>query len=180
MTNNDVLFLAQVLGEVDAPDMEPDFNYAVSHNIREAEKVSEIIRDAVKPGEEFKEFEKEMQDLRLKYTNKDPEGNPIIIKREANGRVTSTYDIPGLNHTQSPFNLEVEKCKERFKAVIDKQEKKLEFLKEKNTKADIIMVDKSDWPKSGLSRIAADAVFLMTNPPSKNGKPSTKKETDNK
>lgn len=179
MTNDDVLFLAQALGAVDAPDMEPDFNYAVAHNLREAEKISETIRDAVKPGDDFKKFEDEMQELRLKYTRNDSEGNPIMNERDAGGgRTTSTYDIPGLNNPNSPFNLAVKKCKEEFKTEIDKQEKKLEFLKNNNTKADIMMIDKEDWP-TGLSRVAADGIFLMTNPPAKKKeKPAKKKETE--
>ena len=180
MTNDDVLFLAQALGAVDAPEMEPDFNYAVSHNLRQAETVAETIRDAVKPGEKFDEYKKEMQNLRLEFTRKDDDDNPITFKDE-NIRGQVTYDIPGLSNPGSPFNLAVEECKEKFKAEIKEQEKRLEFLKSKNTKVDIMMIDVDDIPK-GLSRVAMDGVFLMTNPPVKKAKkPATKKkETEKK
>jgi len=166
MTNDDVLFLAQTLGQVNVPNMEPEFNYAVASNLREAEKVAKIIQDAIKPGEDFKNFEKGMQKLREKHARKDDKGKPISTKYEVAGLPKVTYDIPNINDPNGAFNKAVTKIRDEFKETIENQEGRLSFLEKENEEIKLIMVDVSDIPK-GLSRRAMDGVYLMTNKPEK-------------
>lgn len=161
MKNNDILFLAQSLPLVDAEMMDADFNYAISYNIREAQKIADNIHKALEPSTEFKEYESKMQELREKYARKDENNEPIASKMTtASGQILKTYDIPGIDDPKSKFSVSRDALKEQYKEVLLKREKQFEFLKQENKEANFIMIEKKLVPK-GLSRAAMDAVFLL-------------------
>lgn len=167
MTNEEVLFVANNLTAVDAPDMEPGFNYSVSGNLTEAERVAKKIRDAIKPSDEMKEYEKKMQELREKHSDKDEKGNPkftIIIL--PNGQSSKQYTIPAAESPNSPFGKDIKKLKDEYQKHIDKYEKNSEFLQEENKDFKPEWIELEDVPK-GLPRAAMDALYYVIKKPTK-------------
>jgi len=167
MTNEEVLFVANNLTAVDAPDMEPEFNYAVSGNLTEAERIAKKIRDALKPSDEVKAFEKKMQALREKHALKDEKGDSkFTMIPTPSGQPTKQYTIPGSESDTSPFSKAVAKLKEEYKKDTDKHEKKMEFLEEENKDFKPEWIDLADVP-TGLPRRAMDALFFVIKKPEK-------------
>ena len=167
MTNEEVLFVANNLTAVNAPDMEPDFNYKVSANLSEAEKVAKNIREAVKPGEKLEEYEKEIQALREKYAMKDDKGNPNVRTITLpGGQVRKEYDIPGGDSKTSEFGKALDKLKKKYQEDLDKQEEKMKFLEKENKEFKPTLIDLEDVPK-GLTRQAMDALFYVIKKPEK-------------
>jgi hypothetical protein len=166
MTNDDVLFLAENLPDVDVPDMDGDFNYAVSYNMREAERIAVSIRKVIASKEGMKEYLKGVQALREEYADKDPTGKPITTERPVKGGVQTLYAIPGLQNPNSPFNKAVEELKEKHKKDFEEEEKQMEFLQKENKQFKPLTVTRRQVPK-GLSRRAMDAVFLFVEKPKK-------------
>ena len=160
MTNEEILFLVENLPQVDAPNMEQDFNYAVSFNLYEAEKIKKSIDKSLelKPG--LKAFNGAMDDLRKKHADQDEEGEPVSIFIAGPLGPQKQYQIPGIDNPSSPFQKAVEQLKIKHKKDFDDREKQLEFLSKPNKQFKPIMVSHKDVPK-GLSRIAMDAVFLF-------------------
>lgn len=160
MTNDDVIFLAESLPFVDAKEMDPDFNYAVSHNLRLCENVAKDIQKAISPTDDFKKFEEDMNKLREKYANKDEHGKLIKQTQQTSNGMMVFYDIPDMSNPKSKFNVGSDKLKKEFQKTIDKREEQMEFLKKENAQVKLMMVDKDLLPK-GLTRRAMDAVFFM-------------------
>jgi len=161
MTNDDVLFLAQTLPLVDAPDMDPDFNYLVSAAMRLAEGVEKDIKKALEPKKVFQDYLDAMEELRKTHAKKDKEGKPIQkIEAGPNGPVKQ-YDIPDVNNLSSPFQKAVEKLNEDSKVALDARKKQLEFLDKENKNYNPDFISRDLHPK-GLSRRAMDAIFLIT------------------
>jgi len=166
MTNDDVIFLSEVLPLVNVPDMEPDFNYAVSFNLREAEKIAVDINKAIEPKPGMEAYDKSAQELREEYAEKDPDGNAAFTAEATEHGPIRHYKIPGLEVSSSLFNMAVAKLKKKHEKDFKEREVQLEFLKKENKQIKLLEISKSDIPK-GLSRRAMDAVFLFTKKPKK-------------
>lgn len=156
MKNQDVLYLAMALKDVDAPEMEPGFNYAISATLADANKVAETIKKALAPTEEYSKYEEELQALREKFAEKDENGDPKFFSN--NG--VKQYVIKDIGKPGNPFSKAVEKLQEKNKEVIDKREKQLEFIFEENKDFKPHTVSVAQIPK-GLSRASMDAVYLI-------------------
>lgn len=167
MTNEEILFMANNLTAVDAPEMDAEFNYYVSANLNEAERVAKNIREAIKPGEKLEEYDKEVQALREKYATKDEKGNPNVqIIKLPNGQQQRQYDIPGGESKTSEFGKALEKLRTKYKKDLDDQKEKMKFLEKENKEFKPVMIDLDDVPK-GLNRQAMDALFYVIKKPEK-------------
>lgn len=160
MTNKQVLALAEGLPFVDVPDMTGAFNYAVSANLLEAQRISKSINDGIKPDEAMKEYDKKSKKLLEDHSNKDKDGKPISTDHRIGNKLMTHYDIPGIGDTKSKYSKAFEKLKEEYKDVIKTHEKKLEFLDVKNNEFKPVMIHIDEIPK-GLSREASDTILPL-------------------
>lgn len=158
MTNQEVVYLANVLKEVDAPEMEPSFNYAISATLSDAIKISEDIKKALVPTEEFSQLEKDLQGLREKHAEKDEEGKPKTVTFEGGMK---QYVIVDAEKPTSPFGKAVAKLQEKYKEAIKKRDEQLDFITKENEDFEPHKITVDQIPK-GLSRAAMDAVFMIT------------------
>jgi len=161
MTNDDVLFLSQTLPLVDAPDMDPDFNYLVSAAMRSAEGIAKDIEKALTPKKGFQDYLDAMEELRKTYARKDKDGDPIKVVEAGEMGPQKKYDIPDVNNLNSPFQKAVEKLNSDSKVALDERKKQLLFLDKENKNYNPDFISRDLHPK-GLSRRAMDAIFLIT------------------
>lgn len=160
MTNKQVLALAEGLPFVDVPDMTGAFNYAVSANLLEAQRISKSINDGIKPDAKMEEYDEKSKKLLEDHSNKDKDGKVISTEHQIGNKVMIHYDIPGIGDPESKYSKAFEKLKEEYKEVIKAHEKKLEFLDVKNNEFKPLMITLDEIPK-GLSRLASDAIFPL-------------------
>lgn len=160
MTNRQVLAFANGLQGVDAPDMEGDFNYAISANKAEAKRIAVSINAAIKPNEAMEKYEQERRDLIIKHCDKDERGEPISRVVTAGDQTFIKYNVPDIDDPKSDYNRELGVIKENYKGDIEAHEKKLKFLDKDNSEFKPIMIPRKDIPK-GLSREAMDLILPL-------------------
>lgn len=140
------------------------FTYVVTKNKEVLAPEVKAIREALKPIEKYKEYEDRIQELNVKFANKDQKGNPVRFDL---GQGRFVYDIPGLNLSESEYSKAVEKAKEEFKDIIDKQEKKNEadqkFLQEEST-VDIMKISLKIVPEDAPQEVMDGLYFMIKEP----------------
>lgn len=160
MTNEQVLALAEGLPLVDVPDMTGAFNYAVSVNLLEAQRIAPSIQKGIEPDEKMAEYDEKSKKLLTEHANKDEKGKAITQEFIVGNRKMIQYDIPGLGDPESEYSKAVEKLKEEYKEVIKAHNKKLEFLDKENKEFKPILILVSEIPK-GLSREASNTIVPL-------------------
>ena len=161
MTNNEILILAVGLRDINPPNMNGDFNYAISTNRQEAERIAVNIREAIKESEEFAKFKKELQGLQEEYAEKDDEGKVISENIPLpNGTSIIQYSIPAARDPESDFNKKLGELDEKYKEAIDEQNNRLKFLDQENEEFAIFQIEKKDIPV-GLEREQMDLILPL-------------------
>jgi len=140
------------------------FTYVISKNKRSLDQEVEDMEKFKLPSEEFKNFQKDLEDIRLKHAKKDSNNKPIIINRPGPmGRPQQAYDIDGPEDVNSPFRKDVAKCEKKYKEAIDKQEdimKKFqeEFLQEE-VEIELLQVDYDEDVPDDITQDEMDGIF---------------------
>ena len=139
------------------------FAYGVSKNISLIKPEIELLEKALLPSNEYKKFDDERIELVKKFTKKDKDGKPVMIRDLVKGE---SYDIE--EGKQAELDKEFEVLKKANQKVYDLRQKQieeyLELLKvESQIKLHKIML--SDVPKEitvrqmhGLSEIITDEI----------------------
>lgn len=168
MKNHEILTLAEVLPLVDAPNMDGDFNYAISDNLLNAKHYAISINKAIEASEKVKEYEEKLKELQMEYAEKDDDGVVISQTFEVGGRQLIQYKIPGVGIPESEFTKAVEKLNATYKKDLDAHEKKKEYLQKENKQFKPLMINRKLIPNS-LPRHVMDVVYLLVekkdNPP---------------
>lgn len=93
------------------------FAYAVSKNFKKITPEIEAFDDARKADKDFEAYEKERMALCVKHSEKDKEGNPVMIKLP-NGQ---QYDIKDM----VAFEKESKNLKDKHNKAVDQREKQM-------------------------------------------------------
>jgi hypothetical protein len=152
MTNNQVLIFAVGLKSISPPEMNGDFNYAISSTLESAVAQAKHIREATKDSKEMEEYRGKLEELQKKHAKKDREGEPICkVIDLPNGSQLIQYNIPDALDPESEFNTKLKELNEEYDEDIKKQEERMKFLDEENNRFDPVFIERKDIPK-GLSR----------------------------
>jgi hypothetical protein len=161
MTNNQILMLEQELPNVNVPDMDRWFNYAVQETIQRATEKAKVIREVIKPKEGMEKYQGELKKLQIKYSNKDENGEPVMLITDlGDGKKLERYDIPDINKPNGKFNEAINRLQKKYQADIDKYNEGLKFLEEENKDFEPFWVTVDQIP-NGLMRDQMAVVFLM-------------------
>lgn len=90
------------------------FAYFLVRNKKKLQPEIEALEESLLPSEAFKGYDTERVKLAEFYSDKDPNGNPIVQN--------SNYII---NEKQTEFDTELASLKEKYKNVIDEREKQI-------------------------------------------------------
>jgi len=147
------------------------FTSAISKNKRTLDQEVEDMEKFKLPGEDFKKFQEELEEIRLRHTKKDGNGKPVIINRPGPmGRPQQAYDISGAEDVKSPFRKDVSKCEKKYEQAIKTQEnlhKKFneEFL-EDEVDMDLLEVDYVEDVPDDITQDEMDGIFdIIINTP---------------
>lgn len=169
MTNSECVFMFNGLQEVNAPNMEVKFNYAIAKNLRKLEARIKLYEKASELREEYKKFLEEKEDANKKFADKDENGDPkkkVINQEGMRGQMA--YVIPGDGDPKSEYTKAIEKIVAKHKPAIDARSKQVkeynEFMQDEAEDVNLHMVD-LDLVPAGLSRKAMDAVYFMIKEP---------------
>lgn len=158
MTNQKILDLIPGLRAVDAPGMDPDFNYNVSETLAAAVDLSTHIIKAIEPTTKMEEYNDKANTLRVEYAAKDKEGNPIHSMRPGG---IKDYIIPGSELPTCEFRVKLKALEDEYAKEIEAHKEKLKYLEQENKKFKPSWIKKSTIPE-GLSRRAMNAVFMIS------------------
>ena len=160
MKNKDILLLTDVLPLVDVPDMDGDFNYAISANLTDAQLVAISIQKAIEPSQGVRNYEKGIKDLREEHAEKKEDGSIDVEETVVGNQILSKYNILGLKDPDSPYNCAAKELKELHKEDLEARQRQLEFLDKENEDFSPHMIPKKLLPP-GLARYMMDAIFLL-------------------
>jgi hypothetical protein len=161
MTNNQILMLEQELQNLNPPDMDRWFNYAVQETIQRATEKAKVIREVIKPKDKMVEYQDELKKLQIKHANKDENGDPVVSVMElGNGQRAERFEIPDIGDPKGKFNVAVDKLMKKYKEAIDEYNEGLKFLDEENEDFEPHWVSVEQIP-DGLSRSEMSLVYLM-------------------
>lgn len=123
------LEMAQLVG--------PKFTYAVTKNKRRLDSEISMMEKGKDPGEDFKAYEKELEELYKEHADKDVGGKPKMRKIMVSViKKKWQYIIPGLDDPKSEYGKALAKLNKAHTPAIEAQEKKeeeyQEFLKEES------------------------------------------------
>ena len=177
MTNKDCLKMIDGLNAVKQPSFadiremqnkdeymfHAKFLQVVSLNKRKLENIHESLKDMDKSSEEYIEYWKKREEVLVKFSKKDAEGNPIITTSYENGSQQKSYTIPGFLDKNSEVSKEIKKLEDKYKDAIDGRKKQTEEVNKvlnEETEFKPVTVPWSMIPR-GLSPEAMDGVIYM-------------------
>jgi hypothetical protein len=160
MKNSEILTLARGLPLVNVPDMDGDFNYAISDNLLRARMVAISIKKATEATDAVKNYEKELSDLQKEHAEKDPLGEIIYETFTIGDQTMTKFNIVDFAIPNSPFNKAAAKLKRHYQKELDAHTKKMEFLNKENKEFKPLMISKKLIPK-GLPRDVMNIVYLL-------------------
>ena len=141
------------------------FTYAVKKN--KDRLVSEIraMEKAKEPAEDFKVYQKELDELYKEHAEKDALGNPkteaFMLTITKKGR---KYILPGKDDSESDYTKALIKLQKKHKEAIETQEKReeeyQEFLKEE-TEWEPFMIDLETVPEDIHQSIMDRIIFMI-------------------
>jgi hypothetical protein len=144
------------LQSVDAPEMDPEFNYAVSKNIHILEEIKQCLEDAAADPKGYDLYLKALEEINKLHSKKD-KGEPILIPLPG-GR--AKYDII----ESDDYNLEIKNLNEKHYKVIEAKKRNIQkyndMLNKECSELKFFEVDRKHIPK-GLTRTAMNAVFYI-------------------
>lgn len=165
MTNEQVLILANGLGNISPPDMIGSFNYAISENLQNAVRIAKNIREYIKDSDPIREYKKKVKELQEKHAAKDEDDKPVqIVVSLPNGAKITQYDIPAAKDPKSEYRVKLDELNEKYDKDIKEQDKRLEFLKEESEQFEPWWIVVYDIP-DGLSREEMNLVHLLVEKP---------------
>jgi hypothetical protein len=141
------------------------FTYTVTKNKRKIEKFLKEFDKEREPNEAYKEYIKEIESLKVKVSNKDDKGKPIIIDGQlSDGTPSKFYDIPDKDNPDGEWMKWIEKIKEDFKDEIDEQKEKekhfVEVIMQEEIEFTPHFVNISDVPKD-ITQQEMDLIYWM-------------------
>lgn len=140
--------LYSIINEINKGDLYSlkgvDFILTLSRNVKRIEQELEILDGLRKPTEKYKEFARKVSDLRAKFADKDPAGNPITRQAE-NGM--DVYVITNMDEYNKAIK-ELENDPDNSKLIKEQNEKNKMFEEaiEKKCKIEFDKVSKADVP----------------------------------
>ena len=116
--------------------------YAIVRTIKNLSEEKERIEEATAPGEDFLEYEKEFEALKIKYAVKKKDGEPQLLQKEENGKTVLSYrieDKEGFIAEMEDLDLKYKQARVNFK---EKEKSNKEFL---NQPLDPVLFWNIDW-----------------------------------
>jgi len=132
MKNHEIFELRNTLNEL-VNVKGKSFAYAIYKNMEALDKEIELINKVKKETpQEFIDYENERTLLCIKYSDKDDDGNPLIV--QVNG--TPSYKITNTDKFEKEFS----KVKDKYAQVlVDKRESDAEFDKFLDSDNDVVL-----------------------------------------
>ena len=168
MTYAECINMLNALSEMDRvspAELHTRLTYAIAKNKRRLTEIYKDLQAKLKRSEGFQDFVKEKSELLKKHAEKDKNDNPIIdnVVESIEGPITN-YMIKGGVSPGSPFVIELEKLKTKYKKDIDEREKQVndynDFL---GTESEFEphMVTEELLPEKGIPQKAMDGLIFM-------------------
>lgn len=106
--------------------------FTVNDNKRKSADYIKKMEKEIEPSDDFKEFEKEREELAKKHSFKDDKGEPKLIRKAGRilSQIVSMYDVEGIENDKSRYNIALSKLNKKHKEAIEKQEEKVRMYNE--------------------------------------------------
>lgn len=118
MKNREIKEIYEQLQQVSGNMQGVRINYAISRTIRHLKPMAESLDEAIKPSDEYLEFEQKRVELMEKYCDRDDQGNP---RKEIFGKSVQ-YSI---TQKLGQFQKALEALSKPYKKAITQREKQL-------------------------------------------------------
>ena len=122
------------------------FAYAVARNLQIIKREMEALQEAIKPSDDFSDFEKKRLELCRKHADKNEKGDPIIIGSEFSIQDRQSFDIDLENLRDNHHDV----CELR-----ERQVEEYEQLLEETCDLDLHKIAKDNLPEN----ITAEQIF---------------------
>lgn len=165
MKNGQILLLDQELPNINPPNMNGWFNYAVQETIQMAASKAISIRDVISVKGDMLKYQDELNELQEKYAVRDEYDKPIKhITPIGSGRQYEVFEIKEIDNPEGEFNVALAKLDEKYKEAIEDYKNKLKFLDEENPNFEPLWIEPKMIP-DGLTRNQMKAIILMIKKP---------------
>jgi hypothetical protein len=118
MKNKEIKEIYEGLQQVSGNIQGVRINYAISRTIRHLKPIAESLDDAIKPSEQYIEFEQKRVEMMEKYCDRDDKGNPM---KEVIGKSVQ-YSI---TQKLGQFQKALETLSKPYKKAISQREKQI-------------------------------------------------------
>lgn len=139
-----------------------EFKLGITKNKRMLGNHLMDIEKAIKPSEEYMDYQEKEQELSKKFCRKDKDGRNLFLP-SIDERFPRIFDIIGADDPASQYSIRLRALKEKFKSAIEEQKKRAkkfnDFLEdESNFEPYLIPMDlvPEDIPQSAM-----DGVFFI-------------------
>lgn len=142
-----------------------EFCFMISNNKELIKNDIEKFENAKEKNPDYGLFIKEIEDLKVKHSNKDDKGEPIKIQKvNPNGQIGIYFDIPDAENEESAFRKDVKKTQDKWKKAIDNQtriniEFETKFLA-KEYSGKLYKIKKEDLPKD-MNQEEMDIIYPL-------------------
>lgn len=161
LTGYEIETLLQRLQEINLRGVK--LTYAISKNTEMLEDTYKHFEEAQKPSKEFIEFQKKLNDLKLKYAKKDDKGKPITTQiPQKDGTAITQVHIDGIGDPESEYTKDFEALKQEYKKVISEREKEgkeYQELLEGKTKFEFRPIN-LEWFPEDVDQFAMDTLRI--------------------